>query len=969
LAAILAAVADRSPTRDFVGRGAELAAVERAVGDARKGVPSVLLVGGDAGIGKSTLIQHGADRAGVALYLGRCVHIGGDVIPLAPLGDLLRQVSRSSPEALNDTPALASLQHWSTPASAAVNPAGISVGVLELLSGLAGADAVMGGIEDLHWADTATWDLFEFLARNLIDEHVVLVGTYRANEIVANPAQRRRLAELTRLPAVHPVHLGGLGRHEVATRVAAIIGGPAPAALVEEVLARGQGNPFFTEELVAAHLAGEAIPALLSDLISADIAGLDDRSRSVLVVAATIGREISHRLLKRVANLDDEAVEAAIRAATDAQLMVVDTDSDAYRFRHPLIGEVAYRELLPSQRRRLHRLVADALQEQLAPALAGADAAGELAFHLDRAGDQARAFVALLAAADAAEMVAPAAALRHLERAFELWDHVGETATAGRRAERMWQAAELASGTVGAQRAVELARAAFAVGAPARGEAFGHERLGRYLWTAGDHERSAVEFERAARLLAAGDAGPARASTFAGLGQAELMLGHYQSAELWCHKAFELVPTPGADPQGWVLARRVLGLARSALGYPEQAAELCQEAAAAATSAHTRTFASMYLAQALLDAGRCQDAVNLALDTVADAQLTGLERNFGAYLDALAAEGLTRLGHWSEADIVLARHPGVDQLLVANIRLGRAGAMLAARRGDSDRARAFLAMAEAQPLDPWHQAVFDSGAADVHLILGEWDRAAAAAERGWDSTHPHAPLWSARFAMLTAGAAVEQALDARARRDPIDGERTVAHLQQRIDAARAAQPSDANGGPAVDAAAHLAYAAATLTRLTGPDPDAWADAAHRWQQLSDPWATASARLRETEAAVSTGAAARAAVSLHEAHRIASELGARPLLTEIDAVSRRTRLSVEAPPAPVIDETSINRLGLTPREAEVLSLVAAGQTNRRIGEALYISEKTVSVHVSNLLRKLGVTSRVDAAAIAQRLGVS
>ena len=120
---------------------------------------------------------------------------------------------------------------------------------------------------------------------------------------------------------------------------------------------------------------------------------------------------------------------------------------------------------------------------------------------------------------------------------------------------------------------------------------------------------------------------------------------------------------------------------------------------------------------------------------------------------------------------------------------------------------------------------------------------------------------------------------------------------------------------------------------------------------------------------STGAVARAAASLQEAHRIASELGARPLLTEVDAIARRTRLSVDAPRGRIIAKTSVDRLGLTPRESEVLALVAVGHTNRRIGEDLYISEKTVSVHVSNLLRKLGVTSRVDAAAIAQRLGVA
>jgi DNA-binding NarL/FixJ family response regulator len=175
--------------------------------------------------------------------------------------------------------------------------------------------------------------------------------------------------------------------------------------------------------------------------------------------------------------------------------------------------------------------------------------------------------------------------------------------------------------------------------------------------------------------------------------------------------------------------------------------------------------------------------------------------------------------------------------------------------------------------------------------------------------------------------------------------------------------------PALDAAAHLAHATASLTRLTGPDPDAWAEAARRWSALGDRWALARARLREAEAAASAGAAARAAASLREAHQIASELGATTILQDVDAVSRRTRISVTAPARVALDDTSVARLGLTAREAEVLALVAAGRTNREIGEELFVSDKTASVHVSNILRKLGVTTRVDAAAVAQRLGLA
>ena len=211
--------------------------------------------------------------------------------------------------------------------------------------------------------------------------------------------------------------------------------------------------------------------------------------------------------------------------------------------------------------------------------------------------------------------------------------------------------------------------------------------------------------------------------------------------------------------------------------------------------------------------------------------------------------------------------------------------------------------------------------------------------------------------------------DARARREPVDPDATAARLRARIDAARDAAKAGQGTQEASDCAAHLAHAAAAVTRLHDPDPDAWAEAARRWAQLADPYWLASARVREAEASAAAGATARAAETLREAHQLAARLAAEALMTDIEAVSRRTRLSVETPVVVVLEQVAIDQLGLTPREAEVLSRVAAGQTNRQIGEALFVSEKTASVHVSNILRKLGVSSRVDAAAVAQRLGVT
>jgi DNA-binding NarL/FixJ family response regulator/tetratricopeptide (TPR) repeat protein len=894
--------------------------------------------------------------------------MGGEGIPLAPLADLLRNVRRTKPDVLVDRPTYAPLTEWITqgPASHGSAAGALFAPLLELLSDLGHDGAVVVAFEDLHWADPLTWDLFDFLARNLVDEPVVLVGTYRANEVGAHPQQRRRLGEIARLPAADRVELGGLNRDEVAANIAVLTGEAARAGFVDEILARGQGNPFFTAELVAAHRNGQAIPAVLSDLIASDLDDLDASSRSVVGVIAVVGRDTPHDLLARVADVESDSLEAALRAAIDAQLVVVDRTTEAYRFRHALIGEVVYDELLPPERQRVHRRVADAFAVQAPDVLARADRAGELAFHLDKAGDRAAAFDAQLRAADAAETLAPAAALGHLERAFELWDSAGEPGAAANRGDRLWQAAELASGAAGNERAADLAREAFRYGDPARGAAWGHERLGRYLWAAGHLDESAAEFATAASLLP-DDVGTEAAPVFAGLGQADLMLGRYDEAAERSQRVFELLTAPEADALAWSMACRILGIVVDHEGDPIRGVELCREAVESAPSAQARAFAVLYLGVALLDAGRYQEAVDLMFDAAAEARLTGLDSSFGGYIDAVTAEGLFRLGRWPEAATVLRTSEGSEAFPLGEIRLGIAGALLAAGRGEGDRARALLAQAEVRPIDPFHRWFVDRAVAEVSLSLGDWAKAAAVADGAL--AREVTALWQARFVMYSAVAEVELALDARARLEPIDLDVIAARLRERLDAAHDAVKRGRNGDEALDITAHLAHAAAALTRLVDPDPEVWAESARHWASLGDPYWLATARLREAEAAAAVGATARASDALREAHQLAAALGAVRLMTDIEAVSRRTRLSLEAPVTAALDDVAIDRLGLTPREGEVLSLVATGQTNRQIGETLFVSEKTASVHVSNILRKLGVTSRVDAAAVAQRLGVT
>lgn len=949
----------------FVGRSGELATLARAVESARRGVPAVVLVGGDAGIGKSTLIAEAARQIGVALLAGRCLPMGGDAIPLAPLAELVRNIRRVNP-ALFDGPDATLLKDWLTPAAPTSSTAASQLfgAFLDALGQIEPAEAPMVVFEDLHWADQTTWDLFDYLARNASEEPVVVVGTYRSNEVGADPGQRRRLGEVVRLPNVQRIHLSGLDREATAARIASLLGEAPSPGLVEEIMGRGQGNPFFTGELVTAHLAGDPLPAALSDLVGTEIDGLSDDARAVASLIATVGHDTTHRTVEALAGLDEIALEQALTDLVESKALVV--EGDTYRFRHALIGEVIYARLLPPQRTRLHRRFADHLLDHHVDRLRRPDGASEVAFHLDRAGAAAEAFPWLLTAADLSEQVAASAAYRHLNRSLELWDDAGDAASLESRCDRMWHAAELATATVSNERALELALAARRHGTPSRGEAWGHERIARALWGAGRIEESWQEYQQAAQLLDEHVGEEGTAATLAGLGQGMLMFCDYDAAQRWCQLALERLPDSSSDPNTWAMANRVLGIVETHTGEAAAGASLCRAAYDAAEGAQARTLCAVYLAICLRDGGRARDAVEVALDALAEAQSSGVDRSFGPYLAAVTTDALLQLGRWQEADTLLTAWSGVDTLPTGRTRWLCSSARLAARRGETDAARAHLAEIDGAVLDPWHRVLVSAARSDALLTLAEWAPAAASARAGWEITAQVPAVIGARLLRLEAAATVESTLDSIARHETVDVDVVTEDLQRRLEKVRRALEAASDCSSL--AVAEVADAQATLTRLVGRNADAWAEVATRWQQVPDPLSVATAQLHEADAAAAGGEAARAADCLRESHQVATELGAATLLAQISAAATRTRISLDVVVADPIEVDAVERLGLTSREGEVLALVAAGRTNRQIGEELYVSEKTASVHVSNILRKLGVSSRVDAAAIAQRIGV-
>jgi DNA-binding CsgD family transcriptional regulator len=299
-------------------------------------------------------------------------------------------------------------------------------------------------------------------------------------------------------------------------------------------------------------------------------------------------------------------------------------------------------------------------------------------------------------------------------------------------------------------------------------------------------------------------------------------------------------------------------------------------------------------------------------------------------------------------------------MLRADIELGR---------GDFEAARAHLAAALATLREDRGLGIYDVFLAELALWERRWTEADQAVRDGLARARSrHAAQLRVWFCAKGLRAQAELAALARARRDAGAVGKWLIRAQELIAVARRAAAQASAVTP--NAAGWLALAEAEYARARGPArPESWAQAAESWERLGRPPLVAYCRWREAEALVAAGASrTEAAVPLREADAIAARIGARPLLRELELLAQRARLDIAPPQAafPRGKHGPAEILGLTPREAEVLNLLARGYTNREIAAALVISVKTASVHVSHILRKLGAPNRLEAAAIAHRL---
>jgi DNA-binding CsgD family transcriptional regulator/tetratricopeptide (TPR) repeat protein len=944
--------------------------------------PTAVVVRGEAGIGKTRLLDAVADRASsrARVLRGACLETDA-VMPYAPVLDVLDvvvdQVGVDGLRAVagDGWPALATVvpqmrespdgQHGDD-----VDQRRLFRAIVVALRSLAGARPLALLLEDLHWADRSTLDLVTFVVHHVVDDPIVVVATVRDEDVPKGGPVAGMLDGLLRSRLAVEVSLVRLSRTDTAALAAAITGAGLDRRSLDLLHDRSGGNPLLVEEVLAADFEGSDA-AHLRALLLRRVASLGEQARHVVRTAAVAGRSCRQVPLVAVAvatrpGLDEARATRAVREALDRGALVPGPAGDSVSFRHALVREAVEAELLAPERQALHEGWARLLEDS-----PDADP-GRLAHHWAEAGSPDRALAAAWRAMQAAErMPANAAASDHVEHVLDLWDRaptaVDELALD--RAAVVERAARLAELAGFASRAAQRYREAIALLDEAREPrrvGVLSARLSRMaLVGRGDDALAAAR--RACRLVPADPPSIDRVDVLA---RALYVFALTQADEVAdTARAVMAAAEATGDDRGRAIALAFAPAVLVDVGElsVDRAVRLLERGRGLAHGvgdAQTEARTCINLSHELLRDGAPSAALQVAIagmDLAAEAGLRG--SGLGGLLLGNALEAAIEDGDWERAD-ALAQRRG----WVARDSSGRAirelTALLALHRGDVRRARrtlqAVVAEVGERP-DPESLRIHVEVEAGLHAGAGDPAGALAVAERSLETAEAIGDA-EAIPAILAIGLAA--AADLRGRVVRVDP-----GLDRRVDAA-AARLAAVPPPPRRMGLAYLATARAELARYHRADDvvEAWLRTVTAWDELAMPLRGAHARWRLAEALLAA-AAPRAEVEavVRPAVETATLLGAAPLAEELVALATRARLDVAAGPDPAPAPPSpLDELGLTPREEEVLLLLAQGLTNRQIGDRLYVTESTAGVHVSNILRKLDVGNRVEAAAIAHLL---
>jgi ATP/maltotriose-dependent transcriptional regulator MalT len=992
-------VATRVSASRLIGRAGELSELEAAFDEAATGAASLAFLGGESGVGKSRLLHTLLDRArakGGCAIGGECLELGADELPYAPLVSALRGLVREQDRALDRvSPAarqgLAQLMPELDPAASAAADDDDHYrpfeGLLGLLETMAEETPMVLWLDDAHWADNATRHFLYYLAANLPDHvRLLTVIAYRSDQLHRRHPMRPLLAELGRGRRVRRLELAPFDRGEVATQLADILGAAPDADIVERFFDRSEGNPLFTEELLAAGADGRGrLPSTLRDALLLRIERLPETSRSLLRILSVGGR-LKHDHFVSVCDQDEDELAAGLREAVEAQVIEVGRD-DRYGFRHALLREVIYDDLLPGERAELHLRLAQTLEETLKQDDHLAIRAAAVAHHFNAAGDQPQALRTAVAAARAIERGGtPGAAAALFDRALALWPRVAEPEPlAGVEHTTLLTLAARAHG-LDADEAHAIKLYEQALGQIEEAEephrvAGILAELASARWATGRAETARTDLDRALALLPESEPSPERATILEQKARFLLLQGRFAESRDAADEALRAAEAAGVeDTKALVLNR--LGLCLFLLGEEERGEPTMRESLELARrSGSNDQLAAVFVnfADALHMAGRGEEAAELAAQ--GEKEITPGDRSI-IWIACARSEILFYLGRWDEAEAVLPERTRGQfwTTTLANLLLRRASLMLG--RGDADDARRMIEHAStfiADSVEPQYIAPAGALMVELELRSGNVEAAREAAEKAIDQLE-FCSDDAARMALISAAATAVEAQAAERARDLGDAaELEAAQLRAELGAARTEAAAEVTGrclerAYQATADAHLARA-----RDDADAAERAAVAADAWDQLPRPYQAAMCRRREAEIHAAHGEREAAGAAAARSLAAAEQLGSEWLAAEVAGLIARARLPTGAADSAAGDPArrdgngaapaDDDPFGLTPRERQVLATLAEGATNREIAAQLFMAEKTASVHVSRILAKLGVRSRTEAAAVAHRLNLA
>ncbi|WP_184862222.1 AAA family ATPase [Kutzneria kofuensis] len=926
----------------LVARRTELAALESALAAAADGRAGAVLLAGDAGVGKSRLLTELTSRArddGVKVLTGRCLDVERAGLPYLPFVEALGRLPESGASRLDD----------------AMEQLRLFEAVHTELADLSADSCVLLALEDLHWADAATRDLLLFLVSRLNRQRLLVVATYRLDDLHRRHPLRPLLTELARLSTVDRIELRPFDRADAMAFVSALSDSALPDETLRGIVDRSQGNAFFCEELIAAY--GSSVPAGLSDLLLARVERLGRNAQQVVRAASGAGGEVEHSALQAVTQLDD--LDEALREAVQHNVLVA--ADHGYAFRHALLREAVYEDLLPGERVRLHAHYARVVTS---PA--------SLAYHALQSHDLPTAFKASVQAAEeAVELRAPAEALHHVEQALQLFGAVRDPGVTEYSLQRL--ASRMASAAGETERAIAYARSSIALaddpesGAEARHQLVvtlipletASAEIAAAVSEAWDLVKDRPPSVTRAKILAL------RAREWAWYGGAVLDV---EGLERLAQQARAAAIEVGAEDVA-IDALATMAIYAEWRDRVEEAHELGRAAAdrAATIGAYNVELRALNnLTVNLAQRGLYREAVAVADEIVERAAEVGLTWSELAVEARVTSNGvLFSLGARTAADAITdhsaAPHWAALRIEAANLfplaaagrfaEVDEAAARILANAPDARTVvRVRLALAE---VALWRGNLRQTADESIRVIDWLTDlplpwvalawRVGATALCALADTAEHA--WRRR--------------DEKAARDAVtEGERLHDRVLSHGRYALEGQWREEMRNPETICMEARMYA--ELTRLHGEnDIEMWRtavakSAAFKYWQISARW-------RLAEALHNDGRRDEAIAELRTAHADAVHMGALPLRDAIEAWAKRARIAV-GDVEPDSDDL------FTPRERAVLELVASGLTNRQIGERLYISEKTASVHLSRVMAKLGAGSRTEAVSLAYDRGL-